>query len=115
MAMEQQDELIGFWENDLDDNSGLHNAFGYGIVFLTGGEGIDANWGAGQPYQEDKIVWRRVGPNTIMIKFEQDKEEDTIEYEIANLTNTHGYSRITKKGKEQFWCYPQPMFRLCPR
>ncbi len=40
----QQDELLGFWENDAEDGSGLHAIWGYGIEFFENGEGVSHNY-----------------------------------------------------------------------
>ena len=39
--LDEKDELLGFWENDLYDGSGLRGIWGFGTEFLANGEGYD--------------------------------------------------------------------------
>ena len=109
---EAGDELLGFWENDLDDGSGLHAIWGYGIEFLPGGEGISHSWGSDvkKEDREQKIYWKRNGEKNISLKFLEDGDWDNIEYEMT-FESAYAFYKLVIKGKEEFWLSPEPLYR----
>jgi hypothetical protein len=110
----EQDELIGCWENE-DDGSGLHAMWGFGIKFSAEGEGVNYTWanGLAPEDREQLIIWKRNSEQSISIKFVEDEEWSAIEYEISDFAGGYGakYHKLTEKGKETFWCSPEPLYK----
>jgi len=107
----EQDELVGFWRNGIDDLSGLPQIWGFALEFLEGGDGINHNWGPNskEDRRKEKINWRRTGAKTISVKFEWDDEWDDIEYEIT-VYDTNWFC-LKEKSQEEFWCAPEPLYK----
>lgn len=111
MEITENDELLGFWENDLDDSSGLHAIWGHGTEFLPNGQGYDISWGGGKPREEDTFFWQRTGNAQIIIRYGDDDEWETIDYEITDLTRLYGWHSIVEKGKTGFLGSEEPLGR----
>lgn len=112
------DELLGTWENDLDDGSGFHAIWGLALDFKNDGTFIYTSWHKGKPSHEAIYFWRRININTIEI-MNEDEEWDRIEYTIAKvhgpyntkllkLTNNHFVP--LNDFPEDFWDYTGPIF-----
>lgn len=86
-----KDEIVGQWENDLDDGSGLHAIWGYAYVFNEDGTGRSYMWENGQVNDDDTYTyfWKRLGPNTIEVKLDEEDEGQVLEYTIA-IVNAYG-------------------------
>lgn len=109
------DELIGFWENDLDDHSGLHTMiWGYGVEFLENNIGYIRNWGAGQHFEKDKVIfyWNRLDEKTIIIK-DEFEVSTKINYEIISYTgiDKQNYYQLINSGMITFWDFPYPIYK----
>ena len=107
----KQDELVGFWENDLYDGSGLHALWGYGIEFSEDGNGFNINWGHDIKPEDRKqpIHWKRKGAKIIAIKLEGEEDWDEVEYEISEFIGV--YDKLIEKGKNEFWIAPEPLYK----
>jgi hypothetical protein len=109
------DELIGFWENDADDGSGLHAIWGYGIEFLEKGKGFNHNWGSDIRPEDRKqeILWTRNSEKNISIKFPEEDVWTAIEYEISDFIGAYNskYYKLVEEGKDKFWCAPNPIYK----
>jgi hypothetical protein len=107
-----QDPLLGFWENDADDGSGLHAIWGYGLEFYADGTGVELNWGHDVKEENKKLPfrWKRTGPQTVAIQQDPEDEWEEIEYEITPYALS--YLQLTAKGQEGFWTAPEP---ICKR
>jgi hypothetical protein len=110
-----QDELLGFWENDADDGSGLHAIWGYGIEFLEDGKGFNHNWGSEVDLSDRRIPinWKRNNSTIIMIKFEAEEAWRTLEYEITDFIGAYNskHFKLAEKGKNGFWTAPEPLYK----
>jgi len=109
------DEIIGSWENGADDGSGLHGIWGYGIDFFEDGTGIYHSWGNDIAPEDPQqpINWKRNAPKNISIKFSKDSNWWDIEYDISKFTGAYDskYFKIVEKGKNDFWCSPEPLYK----
>jgi hypothetical protein len=78
-----KDEMIGLWENDLDDGSGLHAIWGWSFLFNEDGSGTYYYWSEQKLQWETPFSWRRIQPGIIQAKYEDDEDWTTIEYSLA--------------------------------
>jgi hypothetical protein len=110
------DELLGFWENDADDGSGLHAMWGYGIEFAQDGRGFYHYWGSEVDPSDSKtpINWRRNSAASIMIKLESEDAWNTLEYEITDFIGAYNskHLKLTEKGKSSFWISSEPLYKI---
>ena len=119
-----QDELIGGWYNGADDGSGFNEIWGYGLEFKSGGKGLHHHWGSDfddigiekNLTRNDTFNWIRIDHKKIKIKFsdEQDDSWQEFEYIISDFTGAYEakYYKIVKKGTENFWSSPGPLYKL---
>jgi hypothetical protein len=111
-----QDELLGFWENDADDGSGLHAIWGYGIEFLEDGKGFSHYWGSEVEPSDRKtpISWKRDSATNIMIKLDTGDDWRALEYEITDFIGAYNskHFKLTEKGKNGFWNAPEPLYKI---
>ena len=77
-----KDELIGLWENDLDDGSGLHAIWGWSFQFNEDGSGTYYYWSEQKLDSEIPFSWSRINQNSITAKYEDDEDWVTIEYSL---------------------------------
>ena len=82
-----KDEIVGQWENDLDDGSGLHAIWGYAYVFNEDGTAKSYMWEQGKINNEHTYTfsWKRLGPNTIEVKLDEEDEGEVLEYNITTV------------------------------
>jgi hypothetical protein len=78
----EKDELIGLWENDLDDGSGLHAIWGWSFRFNEDGSGTSYYWSEQKLQSENQFLWSRISPSSIKAKYSDDEEWIIIEYTI---------------------------------
>ena len=76
------DELVGLWENDLDDGSGLHAIWGWSYQFNENGSGTYYYWDAQALQDEIEFSWSRLSPTCIKMKFSASERWTVIEYTI---------------------------------
>lgn len=116
------DEIVGEWENGLNDGSGLHGIWGYAYVFKEDGTGESYMWIQGKVDDEytDTFFWKRLGPNTIEVKLEKDGEAEILEYTITTVGAPYGgtlYKLTTNSSvpdqynSEGFWNDNVPVFK----
>ena len=119
---ESQDEIVGEWENDLDDSSGLHAMWGLAYVFNADGTGKSYMWEHGKVNDEYTYtyLWKRLGPNTIEIKLDEEDEGDVLEYTITTVNGPYGSElyKLTDSSyvadqyeSEGFWNASGPLFK----
>ena len=80
---EKGDELIGLWENGLDDGSGLHAIWGWSFRFDKDGSGTYYYWSEQTLQYETPFSWSRINQNSINAKYSHDEDWTIIEYTIA--------------------------------
>ena len=108
----ETDELVGLWENDLDDGSGLHAIWGWSFRFEENGLGTYCHWSGQKLDSEITFCWIRVNENSIKAKYEEDETWTIIKYslqiidapysgKLIKLTDNNYVS--TDLGKEGFW------------
>lgn len=92
--LEKKDELIGVWENGLDDGSGFHAIWGWSYTFNEDGTGIYFYWNVSKLENEIPFKWERVSANTIKVRFPDDAEWYTIEYTLQTVPAPYAGSLI---------------------
>jgi len=79
---EEKDELIGLWENDLDDGSGLHAIWGWSFRFNEDGSGTYSYWSEQKLHSQTPFSWSRKNSNSIKVKYLDDEDWTIIEYTV---------------------------------
>ncbi len=111
-SFKEEDELIGVWENDLDDGSGLHAIWGWSFKFNADGTGTYSFWSGRKLENEIPFSWSRIGQNSIRAKYLEDEEWYKIEYSIVTvnapysgklLKLTDNNYKPDELSKEGFW------------
>ncbi|MFI5131712.1 MAG: hypothetical protein ACHQFX_17040 [Chitinophagales bacterium] len=108
----EKDELIGLWENDLDDGSGLHAIWGWSFRFNEDGSGIYSFWSEQKLQSETQFFWSRISLSSIKAKYPDDEDWTIIEYttkiidapysgKLVKLTDNN-YTP-TDLSKDGFW------------
>lgn len=119
----ERDEIVGEWENDLDDGSGLHAIWGFAYVFNEDGTGKSYMWEQSKVNDEHTYtyLWKRLGPNTIEVKLEYEDEGEVLEYNITAVNGPYGsklYKLTTNNyiadqyNSEGFWDGFGPVFKV---
>jgi hypothetical protein len=87
-----KDEIVGEWEDDLEDSSWLHALWGYAYVFNEDGTGRSCTWEYGKVNDEHTYTyfWKRLGPNNIEVKMDEDDEGEVLEYTITTVNIPYG-------------------------
>jgi hypothetical protein len=80
--VKQKDELIGLWENDLDDGSGLHAIWGWSFRFNEDGSGTYYYWSEQKLQSEIAFSWYRINEHSIKAKYADGEEWRLIEYSL---------------------------------
>jgi hypothetical protein len=117
-----EDEIVGEWENGLNDGSGLHAFWGYAYIFNEDGTGKSYMWEQGKVNDEYTYTffWKRLGPNTIEVKTEEDDEGEILDYNITTVGAPYGGSlyKLTTSNyvpnefcNEGFWNVYGPVFK----
>ncbi len=118
-SLHQQDELVGLWENDLNDGSGLHGIWGWSFRFNPNGTGLYSYWSQSKLQNQDPFTWERLTGNSIKVKLEKD-EWSIIEYSTTIVDAPYAGKLIKLTDinyepddhfKEGFWDYPGAIFR----
>lgn len=108
----EKDELVGLWENDLDDGSGLHAIWGWSFRFNENGSGTYYYWSNQKLHSETAFSWVRINQNSIKAKYDDDETWTIIEYSLqiidapysGKLTKLTDNNYVpTDLGKEGFW------------
>ena len=108
----EKDELVGLWENDLDDGSGLHAIWGWSFRFNENGSGTYYYWTGQKLHSETTFSWIRINQNSIKAKYDDDETWTIIEYSLqiidapysGKLTKLTDNNYVpTDLGKEGFW------------
>lgn len=108
----KKDEVVGIWENDLDDGSGLHAIWGWSFHFKEDGTGIHYSWDESKLTSEILFVWQRISSSTILAKYNDADELDKIEYTIIKVNGPYSSKllKLTDKNykpndfcSEGFW------------
>jgi hypothetical protein len=106
------DELIGLWENDLDDGSGLHAIWGWSFRFNEDGSGLYSSWQNQKLDDETPFSWSRINSSAIKVKYEDDEEWTIIEYSLKIIDAPYSGKLIkltdnnhvkTDLSEEGFW------------
>jgi len=84
-AADVNDELIGLWENDLDDGSGLHAIWGWSYRFNEDGSGVYYYWEDQELQYEIGFSWSRLTPTSIKAKFSNREDWTVIDYTIKTI------------------------------
>lgn len=79
---QEGDELIGLWENDLDDGSGLHAIWGWSFRFNEDGTGTYYYWSEQKLQSEVPFFWERLSPTSIKARYADDEDWAIIDYTI---------------------------------
>lgn len=115
-----EDEIVGLWENDLDDGSGLHAIWGWSYKFNKDGTGVYYSWSQSKPDDEIPFRWERVSANTIKAKYPDDETWDMIEYTLQIVPAPYAGSlmKLTdnsytkgEMSREGFWSGYGAVFR----
>lgn len=85
----KKDEIVGIWENDLDDGSGLHAIWGWSFHFKEDGTGIHYSWDESKLSSEIPFVWQRISSNKILAKYNDADEWNKIEYTIIKVNGPY--------------------------
>lgn len=119
-----KDILLGIWENDLDDGSGLHAIWGWSFDFKADGTGKYSYWNKSKLELEMLFEWRRVSVTKIQIKYQDDDEWSTVEYALSEIDGPYN-SKLLKlidinyqphdHWTEGFWDAPGALFKHLPR
>ncbi len=116
-----KDILIGTWEENGDDMSGLNTMiFHSGIEFNKDGSGIIFG---GPPSNEDSerysklpFNWKFIKPNKLMVTDEDHKEGEwtTLQIEISDHTNPAGikYFKLIEVCEKPSWDIFEPLYKI---
>jgi len=116
----KDDELIGLWENDLDDGSGLHAIWGWSFQFNKDGSGVYYSWNEQKAQDEIQFSWYCLSPSSIKVKYPDEEKWTTIEYTIKIvdasysgklLKLTDNNYKSTELSTEGFWGYFGAIFK----
>ncbi|WPQ63464.1 hypothetical protein SIO70_01120 [Chitinophaga sancti] len=100
------DEILGTWENDLDDGSGLHGIWGWAYEFKADGSGTYYSWDKQTLTHQDKFSWERIGDKAIRKKDTDDYQWETIEYSITIVSAPYsGRLRKLTYGEVELFQY----------
>jgi hypothetical protein len=111
-AVNTVDVLVGLWENELDDSSGLHAIWGWSFRFEEDGTGMYHYWTESELTYQIPFSWTRHNQNTIMTKYRDDVNWSAIEYTLQIVDGPYD-SKLLKLtdsnyipndlGNEGFW------------
>ena len=117
---EKKDELVGRWENDLDDGSGLHSIWGFSFRFNEDNTGQYSFWGERKLQDETPFDWQRVNSNSIRIRYRNDDEWTTVNYAltVVNAPYSGKLLKLTdidykpdEPGAKSIWGYFGAIFK----
>lgn len=119
--IDNSDELIGLWENGLDDGSGLHAIWGWSFRFNEDGSGMYYGWKNQKIDDETPFSWSRMNSSAIKVKYEDDEEWTIIEYSLKIVDGPYSRKLIkltdnnhvkTDLCEESFWGYFGAIYRV---
>ncbi len=118
---EEKDELIGVWENDLDDGSGLHYIWGWSFQFNEDSTGNYTYWNEQKIENEIKFSWCRIDQHSVKVKYEDADNWTIIEYslQVVDAPYAGKLMKLTDKNyvstdlaKEGFWGCVGAIFKV---
>jgi len=114
------DEILGLWENDLDDGSGLHGIWGWSFRFNQDGLGIYSYWSDSKLEKTISFDWIRLHQRSIKTKYTNEVEWSKIDYTIKIidapyqgklLKLTDNNYKSNDYSKDGFWGFSGAIFK----
>ncbi|MBX7227155.1 MAG: hypothetical protein K1X55_14060 [Chitinophagales bacterium] len=104
--LKDKDELLGIWENDLDDGSGLHAIWGWSFRFMDDGTGMHYYWVEGELQYNMTFNWLRINESTIKIKFKDETEWSIINYSLEKIDGPYNTKLLRLTDSNYVPCSP---------